>query len=106
MNEQDSRNKSANGKWHLRLYVAGQSMKTLAAVDNISSLCSQFLGENYHLEIVDLLEDPDLAEQDKVLAVPMLVRRTPTPVRKIIGDLSNVELVSAALDFQRIFPDI
>lgn len=95
-----------NGQWHLRLYVAGQTMKTLAAVDNITTLCDRFLGENYQLEVIDLLEEPGLAEQDKILAVPMLVRREPSPVRKIIGDLSNVELVSAALDFQRIFPEV
>lgn len=95
-----------NGLWHLRLYVAGQSIKTLAAVDNITSLCDRFLGENYKLEVIDLLDQPELADQDKILAVPMLVRKEPGPVRKIIGDLSSVDLVSVALDFQRISPRI
>lgn len=86
--------------------MAGQSIKTLAAVDNITSLCDRFLGENYKLEVIDLLDQPELADQDKILAVPMLVRKEPGPVRKIIGDLSSVDLVSVALDFQRISPRI
>jgi circadian clock protein KaiB len=106
MSSQMPSQSSGDGGWHLRLYVAGQTVKTIAAVDNIRTLCDQFLGENYQLEIIDLLEEPELAEQDKILAVPMLVRKAPTPVRKIIGDLSNVDLVSAALDFQRIFPQV
>jgi circadian clock protein KaiB len=88
--------------WNLRLYVAGFSMNTIAARANIIELCDEYLGEHYSLEVIDILENPEVAEKDRIMAVPMLVRREPHPVRKIIGDLSDVETVIAALDLRRL----
>jgi circadian clock protein KaiB len=83
--------------WHMRLYVAGQSPKSLHAFANLKSLCEEHLPGNYEIEIVDLVEHPDLARSDDILAVPTLVRRLPEPLRKIIGDLSNTERVLVGL---------
>jgi circadian clock protein KaiB len=83
--------------WHLRLYVAGQSPKSLHAFANLKSLCEEHLPGNYEIEIVDLVEHPALARSDDILAVPTLVRRLPEPLRKIIGDLSNTERVLVGL---------
>lgn len=87
--------------WELRLYVAGQTPKCIAARANLNTLCEAHLAGAYHLEVIDLLEDPQLARADQILAIPTLVRRLPHPVRKIIGDLSNTELVLLGLDLCR-----
>ena len=84
--------------WELRLYVAGQSRKSLAAIANLRRLCEEHLPGRYHIEVLDLLEQPQLAQGDQILAIPTLVRRLPAPMRKIIGDLSNVERVLIGLD--------
>jgi len=84
--------------WHLRLYVAGQTAKSLRAFANLKHLCENYLGGRYRIEIVDLLQQPTLAKGDQIIAVPTLVRRLPPPVRKIIGDLSNTERVLVGLD--------
>lgn len=89
------------GFWKLRLYVAGQSMKTIAAVQNLESICEEYLPNRHNIEVVDLLEEPERAEEDQILAIPTLVRRSPIPVRKIIGDLSNTDRVLVALDLPR-----
>lgn len=81
------------GPWHLRLYVAGQSPKSLDAFANLKAICEQHLPGRYEIEIVDLIEDPTLAVTDDVLAVPTLVRCLPPPTRKIIGSLSDTERV-------------
>ena len=83
--------------WHLRLYVAGQSPKSLHAFANLKTLCDEHLAGNYEIEIIDLVEHPGLARSDDILAVPTLVRRLPAPLRKIIGDLSNTERVLVGL---------
>jgi len=83
--------------WHLRLYVAGQSPKSLLALANLKSLCEEHLAGHYEIEIVDLVKDPSLARSDDILAIPTLVRRLPAPLRKIIGDLSNTERVLVGL---------
>lgn len=83
--------------WHLRLYVAGQSPKSLQALANLKRLCESELVDRYEIEIVDLLEHPRLAAGDEIIAVPTLVRRLPAPVRKIIGDLSDSERVLVGL---------
>ena len=83
--------------WHLRLYVAGQSPKSLRAFANLKDLCEKHLAGRYEIEIIDLVEDPALAQADDILAVPTLVRRLPAPLRKIIGDLSNTERVLVGL---------
>jgi circadian clock protein KaiB len=86
--------------WILRLYVAGQTMKTIAARQNLEAICEEHLAGKYTIEVIDLLENPTLAEGDQILAVPTLVRKLPAPVRKIIGDLSNTERVLVGLDLR------
>ncbi len=82
----------------LRLYVAGQTPKSLMAFSNLKKICEEHLAGRYKIEIIDLLENPKLASGDQILAIPTLVRKLPVPVRKIIGDLSNTERVLIGLD--------
>ena len=82
-----------SGPWQLRLYVAGQSPKSLDAFANLREICEQNFPGRYEIEIIDLMEHPRLAAADDILAVPTLVRRVPTPARKIIGNLSDTERV-------------
>jgi circadian clock protein KaiB len=89
-----------NKQWQLRLYVAGQTPKCLAAFANLKRLCEEHMAGKYVIEIVDLLEHPQLAKGDQILAIPTLVRKLPEPVRKIIGDLSNSERVLVGLDLR------
>jgi len=84
--------------WQLKLYVAGQTPKSLAAFTNLKKICEEHLAGKYSIEIIDLLQNPKLAEGDQILAVPTLVRRLPQPLRKIIGDLSNTEKVIVGLN--------
>jgi circadian clock protein KaiB len=84
----------------LRLYVAGHTPKSITALKNLKSICEQHLRGVYELEVIDLLEQPQLARGDQILAIPTLVRRLPTPVKKIIGDLSNTERVLVGLDIR------
>jgi circadian clock protein KaiB len=86
--------------WHFRLYVAGQSPKSLCAFANLKKLCEEHLAGRYEIEIVDLVESPSLAKRDDILAVPTLVRRLPEPLRRIIGDLSDTERVLVSLRLQ------
>ena len=86
--------------WALRLYVAGQTPKSLVAFKNLQELCRTHLDGRYSIEVVDLLEDPQLAGGDPILAIPTLVRKLPEPIRKIIGDLSNTERVLVGLDLR------
>jgi circadian clock protein KaiB len=83
--------------WILRLYVAGQSPKSLHALANLKSLCEEHLTGRYEIEIVDLVAQPALARSDDILAIPTLVRRLPPPLRKVIGDLSNTQRVLVGL---------
>jgi circadian clock protein KaiB len=85
-------------QWNLRLYVAGQTPKCLAAFANLKKLCEERLGGNYSIEVIDLLKKPQLASGDQILAIPTLVRRLPSPIKKIIGDLSDTERVLVGLD--------
>ena len=84
--------------WKLRLYVAGQTPKSLVAFTNLKRLCEDHLKGRYTIEVIDLVETPRLAKDDQILAIPTLVRKLPEPVRKIIGDLSNTERVLVGLD--------
>jgi circadian clock protein KaiB len=84
--------------WELRLYVAGQTPKSLAAFANLKEICEKHLTGLYHIEIIDLLEQPELASEHQILAIPTLVRKLPEPLRKIIGDLSNTERVLVGLN--------
>jgi len=82
----------------LRLYVAGQTPKSMTAFANLKHICEAHLAGQYEIEVVDLLQNPQLARGDQILAIPTLVRKLPEPVRKIIGDLSNTERVLIGLD--------
>lgn len=92
--------KAAIAKWELKLYVAGQTAKSLQAFANLKQICEEHLAGEYHIEVVDLLQNPQLAKGDQIFALPTLVRKLPEPVRKIIGDLSNTERVLVGLDLQ------
>ena len=84
--------------WILRLYVAGQTPKSVTAFNNLKIICEEQLHGKYHLEVIDILKNPQLARDNQILAVPTLVRKLPLPVRNIIGDLSNTERVLVGLD--------
>ena len=86
--------------WELRLYVAGQTPKSLAAFANLKRICEEHLAGEYAIEIIDLMENPKLAQRDQVIAIPTLVRKLPQPIRKIIGDLSNTDRVLVGLDLR------
>jgi circadian clock protein KaiB len=88
----------AKAEWDLRLYVAGQSRKSLTALANLKRLCDEHLPGRYHIEVVDLLQTPQLAAGDQILAIPTLVRKLPAPMKKIIGDFSNEERALVGLD--------
>ena len=90
--------KTANDKWVLRLYVAGQTPKAITAFANLKKICEEQLKEKYSIEVIDLLINPQLGSEYQILALPTLVRKLPVPVRKIIGDLSDTERVLVGLD--------
>lgn len=89
-------------KWELRLYVAGKTEKSITALNNLKKYCEEHLQGQYRIEVIDLLEKPQLAEGDQILAIPTLVRKVPEPIRKIIGDLSNEEKVLVGLNIQPV----
>lgn len=89
---------AGTGRYRLRLYVAGQTPRSITALANLRQICDEHLKGRYVIEVVDLLEKPQLARGDQILAIPTLVRRLPPPVKKIIGDLSNAERVLVGLD--------
>jgi len=91
---------AGRAEWELKLYVAGQTPKSLLAFANLKRICEEHLGDAYHIEVVDLSRNPQLAKGDQILALPTLVRQLPAPVRKIIGDLSNTERVLVGLDLR------
>ncbi len=88
----------ARGIVRLRLYVAGQTPKSITALDNLRRLCDDHLAGRYRIEVVDLLSQPHLARRDEIVVIPTLVRKLPPPLRRIIGDLSNEERVLVGLD--------
>jgi circadian clock protein KaiB len=96
--------KQGNGapkeKWELRLYTAGQTPKSLAAFRNLQKVCEQHLPGQYEIEVIDLLANPRLAKDHQIVAIPTLVRKLPNPIRKIIGDLSDVERTLVGLDLR------
>ncbi len=89
-----------NAVWELRLYVAGQTPRSIAAFSNLNRICEDHLQGRYRIEVIDLLQNPQLARGDQILAIPTLVRKLPVPVRKIIGDLSNTERVLVGLNLR------
>ena len=92
--------RDGNGKveYDLRLYVAGQTPRSVQAFANLTKICEEYLAGRYRIDVIDLLEHPQLAKGDQILAIPTLVRTLPEPIRKIIGDLSNKERVLVGLD--------
>ena len=86
--------------FQLRLYVAGQTPKSLLAFRNLKQICEEHLQGHYEIEVIDLLENPQLSVGDQILAIPTLVRRLPEPIKRIIGDLSNTERVLVGLDLR------
>lgn len=94
------RPEAAAEKWLLRLYVAGQTVKSVTAFANLKKICEEHLEGRYQIEVIDLLVHPALAKDDQILALPTLVRKLPAPVKKIIGDLSNTERVLVGLDIR------
>jgi len=95
-----ARSRRTEKTWELRLYVAGQTPKSLAAFANLKKICEEHLAGQYHIEVIDLLKKPQLASGDQILAIPTLVRKLPEPIRKIIGDLSNTERVLVGLNLR------
>ena len=96
----ENKTTSDDSVWRLRLYVAGQTPKSLTAFANLKKLCETHLAGRYEIEVIDLLINPQLAQGDQIFAIPTLVRHLPEPVRKIIGDLSNTERVLVGLDLR------
>lgn len=89
-------------KVELRLYIAGQTLKSVTALENITKYCNENLDGKYSIEVIDLLKNPQLAEGDQIFAIPTLVRKVPEPIRKIIGDLSNEEKVLVGLNIVKV----
>jgi|HubBroStandDraft_6_1064221.scaffolds.fasta_scaffold27728_2 circadian clock protein KaiB len=84
--------------WELRLYVAGQTSKSVTALANLRKFCEDYLPDKYRIEVIDLLKNPQLAQGDQILAIPTLVRKLPAPIRKLIGDLSKTDRMLVGLD--------
>ena len=99
---QETNPEPGDGVYILRLYVAGQSRKSLAAFANLKTICEEHLAGRYKIEVIDLLVSPQLAKGDQILAIPTLVRQSPPPLKKIIGDLSNTEKVLVGLDLRPV----
>jgi circadian clock protein KaiB len=100
MNQAVNPDTTTEEKWELRLYVAGKTTKSVAAIKNLNRLCEEHLKGKYVIEVIDLLVHPQLAEGDQIFAIPTLVKKVPEPIRKIIGDLSNEEKVLVGLNIR------
>ncbi len=96
----EQKNESATERWILRLYIAGQTPKSLTAFANLKKICEEYLEGRYEIQVIDLIENPQLAEGDQILAIPTLVRSLPEPIKKIIGDLSNTEKALVGLQIR------
>jgi len=92
----------SSATFELRLYVAGQTAKSITAIANLKRICETHLAGQYRIEVIDLTKTPQLAAGDQIIAVPTLVRRLPEPIKKILGDLSNEERVLVGLDVQPV----
>jgi circadian clock protein KaiB len=90
----------ASGIWELRLYVAGPTPKSIAAFHNLEQICEEHLAGHYHITVIDLEKNPELAQGEQILALPALVRKLPKPIRKLIGTLSDIERVLVGLDLR------
>ena len=100
MNARNNGSPRDSEKWELRLYTAGQTPKSLAAIKNLKKVCEEHLAGRYEIEVIDLLKNPRLAKDDQIVAIPTLVRKLPDPVRKIIGDLSDTERALVGLQLR------
>lgn len=87
-------------EWELKIYVAGETDKSRAAIENLRKVCEQYLKERYHIEVIDLMKHPQLAAEEQIFAVPTVVRKLPEPLKKLIGDLSATEKVLVGLDIK------
>lgn len=87
-------------RWNLRLYIAGQTPKSVAALANLRRICDEHMNGQYEVEVIDLMESPHLAQKDQIVAIPTLVRQLPEPLKRIIGDLSNTQRVLIGLDLE------
>lgn len=99
---QNQNMKIVENEYQLRLYIAGKTSRSVTALNNLKKYCEEHLKGEYSIEVIDLLENPQLAEGDQILAIPTLVKKVPEPVRKIIGDLSNQEKVLVGLDMRKL----
>lgn len=88
--------------YNLRLYVAGQTPKSVAAIANLKRLCERHLAGRYNVQVIDLMKDPALAQRDQIVAIPTLIRQLPEPVKRVIGDLSNSDRVLVGLDIEPV----
>jgi circadian clock protein KaiB len=100
--EKKAKPDSTEKTWNLRLYVAGQTPKSISAFSNLKKICEEHLAGKYRIEVVDLLKNPQLAKGDQIIAIPTLVRKLPEPLKKIIGDLANTERVLVGLDIRSV----
>ena len=100
MNAKKSDSDAKTEKWELRLYTAGQTPKSLAAIRNLKKLCEEQLAGRYEIEVVDLMANPRLAKDHQIVAIPTLVRKLPDPIRKIVGDLSDTERALVGLELR------
>jgi len=89
-------------EWKLRLYVAGQTPKSLTAFANLKRLCEEHLAGRYQIEVIDLLKHPELAQRDQIIALPTLVRKLPEPIKRIVGDLSNSQRVVVGMNLEKL----
>ena len=91
---------SKEGKWILRLYVAGETARSMTAFANLKKICEEHLPNRYYIEVIDLSKQPELAQNDQIVALPTLVRKLPMPIRRVIGDLSNFDRVLVGMDLK------
>jgi circadian clock protein KaiB len=98
--EQDGTAVSSNDVWELRLYVAGQTPRSIAAFNNLKRLCEEHLPGRYKIEVIDLVQNPRLARDEQIVAIPTLVRKLPDPIRRIVGDLSDTERTLVGLQLR------
>ena len=89
-------------EWKLRLYVAGQTPKSLTAFANLKRICEEHLAGRYQIEVIDLLKQPELAQMDQIIALPTLVRKLPEPIKRVVGDLSNSERVVVGMNLEKL----
>jgi circadian clock protein KaiB len=101
-NAKQRTSKTGSSKWHLKLYIAGKTGRSQTALRNLETLCQEYLKGMYTLEVIDLIKQPKLAKGDQIFAIPTLIKKVPKPVRKIIGDLSDIEKVLVGLDLKSV----